>query len=439
MFLIALILLQNGLFIAAEVDVVKYLTQFGYLDVSQNAETDIFDSVAAFQEYFHLKVDGVVNNETVSLMEKPRCGIPDNLEIDAYSIANRWAKTNITWYLSYRNPPPRLKNVIIKAFESWQNVTNLNIQYGIFNPDIVISFARLQHMNNYRCLTGKCQYDFDGMGSTLGHAYLPSVNNTKCLEIHLDADEKWYYELDYNVPNGYISLLNVLTHEIGHILGLRHSAVQDAIMYPYYSNITKLSSDDIIAIQYLYGNKNKTVSTTTSTTPITSTTIRREIPSSSTTRTTTITISKNSSESGKEEEEEEVDICDFELKNMHFLVLKNNLYIIHKDRIWIMDLATKKLTTKNLSIHAILSFLPHFNNITAVYRRPLGDIALLINKQLYIIDSEDYKLKETINITHPFNNKKIIGAVNTYLGKTVYFFEDNYYMILNECNLTAHL
>lgn len=45
-------------------------------------------------------------------------------------------------------------------------------------------------------------------------------------------------------------------HEFGHSLGLSHSSVQGAIMYPYYQSLTsdfKLSSDDITGIQAIYG------------------------------------------------------------------------------------------------------------------------------------------------------------------------------------------
>ena len=52
-------------------------------------------------------------------------------------------------------------------------------------------------------------------------------------------------------------MLWVATHEFGHSLGIDHSDVQGAIMYPYYTGYVegmKLHSDDIAAIQSLYGN-----------------------------------------------------------------------------------------------------------------------------------------------------------------------------------------
>ena len=50
-----------------------------------------------------------------------------------------------------------------------------------------------------------------------------------------------------------VSLQTVATHEAGHFLGLDHSAVQRAVMFPYISTlITTLSYDDVAAISSLY-------------------------------------------------------------------------------------------------------------------------------------------------------------------------------------------
>ena len=53
-----------------------------------------------------------------------------------------------------------------------------------------------------------------------------------------------------------MSFFAVAVHEFGHSLGLSHSAVPGAVMYPYYQTVEgdfKLSSDDIAGIQAVYG------------------------------------------------------------------------------------------------------------------------------------------------------------------------------------------
>ncbi|CAH2008755.1 unnamed protein product [Acanthoscelides obtectus] len=124
----------------------------------------------------------------------------------------------------------------------------------------------------------ECPLTLDDAGGVLGHAYFPDSSGT-CREIHLDINERWYFGNNPNIPKNQTSFLMVLVHEIGHALGIAHSASPNAIMFAFYQHeIRGLDVDDINAVQYLYGRKNKYDSIPTSTTasaiPKTTTTIR---------------------------------------------------------------------------------------------------------------------------------------------------------------------
>ncbi|KAG7520331.1 matrix metalloproteinase-9 [Solea senegalensis] len=66
-----------------------------------------------------------------------------------------------------------------------------------------------------------------------------------------DEDNKWGF-----CPDQGYSLFLVAAHEFGHALGLDHSNIRDALMYPMYVYVENFSlhKDDIEGIQYLYGS-----------------------------------------------------------------------------------------------------------------------------------------------------------------------------------------
>ena len=71
-------------------------------------------------------------------------------------------------------------------------------------------------------------------------------------DVHFDDAEKFTVN---NAEEG-VDLSWVALHELGHSLGLEHSSIQDAIMYPIYQGYQpglKLHRDDILGIQQIYG------------------------------------------------------------------------------------------------------------------------------------------------------------------------------------------
>jgi hypothetical protein len=103
-------------------------------------------------------------------------------------------------------------------------------------------------------------YPFDGPGGVLAHTFYPFPLNNEPLagDMHFDDSESW------GVGTG-VDLFSVALHEAGHALGLAHSTDPSAVMYPYYRQQTGLTSDDIAAIQSLYGAASSTPSPPTPT------------------------------------------------------------------------------------------------------------------------------------------------------------------------------
>ncbi|XP_053309735.1 matrix metalloproteinase-9 [Spea bombifrons] len=106
-----------------------------------------------------------------------------------------------------------------------------------------------------------------------------------------DQDRKWGF-----CPDQGYSLFLVAAHEFGHALGLEHSDVQDALMYPMYRYVSdfQLHPDDVEGIQYLYGpnpgpHPTAPVSTRKPSSTTLPTTTTKTTTSSTTTPTTTTT------------------------------------------------------------------------------------------------------------------------------------------------------
>ncbi|XP_030835726.1 matrix metalloproteinase-17-like [Strongylocentrotus purpuratus] len=205
------------------------------------------------------------------MMNTPRCGLPDvdpeNPETDPdsdadspeglevkrkkrYVLANsRWEKTDLTWRIDGSRPTPDLeadhvKRIMKNALQFWDDASALTFreQTGS-DADIQISFGVGEHGDTY---------NFDGPGGTLAHAFYPTSPPVSIAgDAHFDDSETFS---DGSAEG--TNLLQVAIHEFGHSLGLQHSDVNDAIMYPYYRgyipDIT-LDRDDIAGIQALYG------------------------------------------------------------------------------------------------------------------------------------------------------------------------------------------
>ena len=92
---------------------------------------------------------------------------------------------------------------------------------------------------------------FDGPSGVLAHGYYPPVNgDTAAGDIHFDEDENW--KLGWGGPG--FNVYQVLTHELGHALGLAHTGVPNSLMNPFYTEAFQgPQADDIAGMVYIYG------------------------------------------------------------------------------------------------------------------------------------------------------------------------------------------
>merc|ERR1719342_1290841 len=220
---------------------INYLKKFGFIseatpgpgDIPQNSpglghtpgrpkngsSESVSKAVKTFQEFAGLEATGKVDEETLKLMELPRCGVRDLVaklprNVSRYQAQGSvWEKRTLSYRVTRysRKMSGTLVNADVrKAFKFWSDVTNLKF------------FSKEKG------------------------------------DVHMDDSEAW----TENSHKG-TNFLQTLTHEIGHSLGLSHSRVSAAVMAPFYRGwdpAFKLHSDDIRGIQSLYGKPAVTTS-----------------------------------------------------------------------------------------------------------------------------------------------------------------------------------
>lgn len=92
---------------------------------------------------------------------------------------------------------------------------------------------------------------FDGLNGTLAHGFYPPTNgNTAAGDIHFDTAELW--KVGFGGPG--VDIFQVLTHELGHALGLDHTGVANSLMNPFYTEaFSGPQADDIAGMRAIYG------------------------------------------------------------------------------------------------------------------------------------------------------------------------------------------
>ncbi len=136
---------------------------------------------------------------------------------------------------------------ILRAAQQWAQQTNLNFAV-VTETSAASGSGSYQEGDPTMADIRIGGYNFGT--TTLASAYMPPpVNNYSIAgDINFNTAQTW------NIGSTY-DLFTVAVHEFGHALGLNHSTVVSASMYPGYNGIkTTLGSDDIAGIRSIYSN-----------------------------------------------------------------------------------------------------------------------------------------------------------------------------------------
>jgi hypothetical protein len=147
------------------------------------------------------------------------------------------------------NALPNATVVIDQAFATWSSAPDTSVSFQSLGVGDGLVAGEADHMNTITLADGLFK-DQNAIASTTNW-YDTSGNLTQA-DIMIDAT---LVNSDYNMQYA-------ITHEIGHLLGLDHSAVLSAIMFPYVphgSDVPALDSDDRNGIANIYPKTDPTM------------------------------------------------------------------------------------------------------------------------------------------------------------------------------------
>ena len=209
------------------------------------AELALFDenteqAVRAFQLRAGLPSTGVVDRDTQSMMDEPRCGVPDSAE----SGEDKWAHYSQRWAdpagLRYRvitgsTPEGRgatFAAMVDRAFAAWSARSGFRAtRDDAGTPPITVGWAPL--------------------GSALGRTEFPGGSQFSTVDVYFNTNLSWTFDGESLNANDY-HLASVILHEVGHALGLHHSnGGSSPVMFwsvPKNTNRTTFTIDDLNAV-----------------------------------------------------------------------------------------------------------------------------------------------------------------------------------------------
>ncbi|XP_070503315.1 matrix metalloproteinase-25-like isoform X2 [Chironomus tepperi] len=438
---------------------IAFMQTYGYLNnpidmreglvaESLYAENAIIDGIKNVQRFGGLYPSGVMTDETIKLLSAPRCGVKDVLSFSERKKrfvvgAKNWEKRKITYFIANYSPKvneTEMESAITKAFDAWSLYSRLIFKrINDTSADIIIAFGSYYHGD---------RYPFDGPGNILAHAFYPYEENSYGGDIHFDNDENW--KKGSQTLNDGVDFMTVAVHELGHSLGLAHSPVYNAVMFPYYKGVSpaQLDYDDILGLYQLYiqrtliDNTDESDKTTTpepdvdhkthNSTEIETTTITSAATSTISTTTNHALASEEASEEGLLDDEhhspdEVPDFCEGDYDSMG--IISNQLYIIKSNYVWKFDSKFKMFDNFPQKLRKIFPNLPRrFKKIDAFYENDENNEIVMFSGTEYITYDSRGPIYMAYNLTRFTNDpdiEKIDAAMVWAKNKKTYLFTAN--------------
>ncbi|KAF7134991.1 hypothetical protein RHSIM_Rhsim08G0060200 [Rhododendron simsii] len=150
----------------------------------------------------------------------------------------KWPSTQYRLTYAFAGTSMEAKSAVARAFNTWASQTQFRFSQSqdFASADLKIGFYHGDHGDGA---------PFNGANGVIAHAFAPTDGR-----FHYNAN----YSFSENPAADSFHMETVALYEIGHLLGLGHSSVQAAIMWPSIpvATVKGLNADDIQGINTLY-------------------------------------------------------------------------------------------------------------------------------------------------------------------------------------------
>lgn len=151
-------------------------------------------------------------------------------------------------------PVASVETAVQQAVNAWQNVPGKSLQIQYRGKSATAVQNSSDRINSVQWFESSWAYSSDFIAITKFSYYLQDPPYIVDADILMNGKNyKWSTTATVNGPT--MDVQQILIHELGHLIGLAHTSVYNAQMYPYASEKVSrsLNLDDKTGTQYLYG------------------------------------------------------------------------------------------------------------------------------------------------------------------------------------------